>query len=192
MGVGSENVCPVLREREGFADELHRSRGVGGENHRVFWRGAEERKHTFASLLRAVSAQLRAVPDQPHVEIGEVVEFPLPLVCRVGVPEDVFLKERRMHTDEGLGIKGPSHIIDINFSRLFQAREVALPQRVQEPCKFVFGVLSQERFVGGYGVALDEVSGNETFVEKRGRERDRIVFPLNRVSLFRVVDDSFL
>lgn len=117
--------------------------------------------------------------------------FP-PVVDRVGVPEDVRLKERRMHTDEGLRVKGPSHIIDINFSRLFQARKVALPQGVQEPCKLVFGVVSQEVFIGGCGVALDEVSGNESFFKKWGRERDGMVSPLNRKRLFQVVDDGFL
>ena len=72
----------------------------------------------------------------------------LPVVHGVGVPEDVVLKECRMHTDEGFGVEGPSHIIYINFSRPLQARKVALPQGVQEPCKFVFGMLSQKGFVG--------------------------------------------
>jgi hypothetical protein len=54
VGVGPENVRSVLREGEGFTNELHRSRGVGGENHRVFWRGAEERKYAFTSVPHAV------------------------------------------------------------------------------------------------------------------------------------------
>jgi hypothetical protein len=124
--------------------------------------------------------------------VGGAVELSLPVVHRVGVPEDVLLKERRMHADEGFGVKGASHIVDINLSRLFQACKVTLPQGIQEPCKFVFGVLSQEGFVGGGGVALDEVSGNEPFIEKWGRERDRTVFSLNRKRLLRVVNDSFL
>ena len=55
VGVGSEDVCSALREGEGLADELHRGCGIGGENHRVFRRGAEERKHAFTSLSHAVS-----------------------------------------------------------------------------------------------------------------------------------------
>ena len=97
------------------------------------------------------------------------MELSLPVVHRVGVSKDVLLKKGRMHTDEGLGVKRPSHIIDVNLSRLFQSCKVALPQGIQEPCEFVFGVLSQERFVGSGGVALNEVSGNEPFVEKRRR-----------------------
>jgi len=56
VGVGSKHVCPVLRKREGFANELQRGRGVGGENHCVFWRGAEECKDTFTSLSHTFSA----------------------------------------------------------------------------------------------------------------------------------------
>jgi len=63
MGVGSEYVCPVLRKREGFANEFQRGRGVGGENHRVFRRGAKECEYAFAGLSRAFSAQLGAMPD---------------------------------------------------------------------------------------------------------------------------------
>ena len=73
----------------------------------------------------------------------------------MGVPEDVLLKERRMHADEGFGVKGSSHIVDINLSGLFQSLEVALPQGIQQPCKFVFGILSQESLVGGRGVTVD-------------------------------------
>ena len=50
MRVGSEHVCPILRKGEGFPDELQRGRGVGGENYRVFRRGAEERKYAFTGL----------------------------------------------------------------------------------------------------------------------------------------------
>jgi len=64
MGVGSEHVCSVLREWEGFANELQRGGGVGGENHRVFRRGAKECKYAFTSLLHAVTALLGAVPDR--------------------------------------------------------------------------------------------------------------------------------
>ena len=56
------------------------------------------------------------------------LEFLSPVVHRVGVSENVLLKEGRMHTDEGLGVEGPSHIIDINFSSLLQTPKVALPQ----------------------------------------------------------------
>lgn len=63
VGVGSENICSVLCEGEGFADELHRGCGVSGKNYRVFRRGAEEGKHTFAGLPHAVSTQLRTKPN---------------------------------------------------------------------------------------------------------------------------------
>ena len=120
------------------------------------------------------------------------MELSLPVVHRMGVPQDVLLKERRMHTNEGLGVKGSSHVININLSRLVQTRKVALPEGIQEPCEFVFRVFSQEIFVGSGGVALDQVSGNEPFVEKRRRERDGEVFPFNRKPLLLVVNDSFL
>ena len=77
------------------------------------------------------------------------MELGLPVVDRVGVPEDVPLKESRVHTDEGLRVKGPSHIVDVNFPGLVQTRKVTLPEGVQKPSKFVFGALLQERFVGG-------------------------------------------
>jgi hypothetical protein len=116
----------------------------------------------------------------------------LPVIDRVGVPEDVLLEECRMHADEGFGVKGSSHIIDISLSGFFQTREVALPQGVQEPCKLVFGVLSQERLVGGCRVALNEVSSDEPFVEEGRRERGIAVSPLDGETLLWVVNDGLL
>ena len=159
----------------------------------VYSGGARKNASTLsrASLTQsALNWELQRVGQV--MMVGGTAELVLPVVHRVGVPEDVLLKERRMHTDEGLGVEGPSHIIDENFPRLFQPCKIALPQGVQEPCKFVFGVLSQEIFVSGCGVALDEIGSNESFVEKWGRERDRMACPLNRKPLFGVVNNGFL